>query len=103
SSLAITFISSIGTSASKVVTGQVTWLPAIIMVVARLIASPLGAKKGKNINTTYLQWILDILILGTAVNVWMDILLQGMIIHWISIFYCLLGEDFASFVSFKKE
>src|SRR5699024_8788688 len=56
SSLAITFISSIGTSASKVVTGQVTWLPAIIMVVASLIASPLGAKTGKNINTTYLQW-----------------------------------------------
>src|SRR5699024_10721557 len=74
SSLAITFISSIGTSASKVVTGQVTWLPSIIMVVASLIASPLGAKTGKNINTTYLQWILAILILGTAVKVWMDIL-----------------------------
>src|SRR5699024_740957 len=74
SSLAITFISSIGTSASKVVTGQVPWLSAIIMVVASLIASPLGAKTGKNINTTYLQWILAILILGTAVKVWMDIL-----------------------------
>src|SRR5699024_4590118 len=74
SSLAITFISSIGTSASKVATGQVTWVPAIIMVIASLIASPLGAKTGKNMNTKYLQWILAILILGTAIKVWMDIL-----------------------------
>ena len=75
SSLAITLISSIGTSASKIMTGQIVWIPAVIMIVASLIASPLGAKIGKKMNTRVLQWILAILILGTAIKVWTDILI----------------------------
>lgn len=47
SSLAITFISSIGATAGKISTGQVDFYPALIMVVASLIASPLGAMAGK--------------------------------------------------------
>src|SRR5699024_1626951 len=58
SSLAITFISSVGSSTSKILTGQVIWLPTMIIIVASLIASPLGAKLGKKMNTTYLQLIL---------------------------------------------
>ena len=49
-------------------------VPAIIMVVASLIASPLGAKAGKKMNTKILQMILALLILGTAIKIWMDIL-----------------------------
>lgn len=75
SSLAITFISSIGATTSKVITGQVLFLPAVIMIVASLIASPLGAKVGKKVNTKHLQWILAVLILGTAIKIWMDILI----------------------------
>ena len=40
-SLAITFISSIGSTVGKLTTGQVDYIPALIMVVASLIASPL--------------------------------------------------------------
>ncbi|WP_338751486.1 sulfite exporter TauE/SafE family protein [Bacillus sp. FJAT-52991] len=74
SSLAITFISSIGSTAGKLMTGQVLFLPALIMVVASIIASPLGAKAGQKMNTKILQWLLAVLIAATAVKIWMDIL-----------------------------
>ncbi|WP_430787016.1 sulfite exporter TauE/SafE family protein [Virgibacillus flavescens] len=74
SSLAITFISSIGATTSKIMTDQVLFLPAAIMIVASLIASPLGANLGKKVNTKHLQWILAVLILGTAIKIWIDIL-----------------------------
>lgn len=74
SSLAITFISSIGSTIGKVSTGQVDYFPALIMVVASLIASPLGANAGKKINTKILQIVLAVLILATAIKIWLDIL-----------------------------
>lgn len=77
SSLAITFISSIGTTIGKVSTGQVDYFPAFIMIVASLIAAPLGAKVGQKTNTKLLQIVLAILIGATAVKIWIDILLNG--------------------------
>ncbi|MFF2289971.1 sulfite exporter TauE/SafE family protein [Peribacillus butanolivorans] len=74
SSLAITFISSIGATVGKISTGQVDFYPALIMVIASLIASPLGAMAGKKMNTKILQVILALLILATAVKIWMGIL-----------------------------
>ncbi|MFD2216168.1 sulfite exporter TauE/SafE family protein [Metabacillus endolithicus] len=73
-SLAITFISSLGATVGKITTGQVQYFPAFIMVIASLIASPLGANTGKKINTKILQWILALLILGTSIKIWSDIL-----------------------------
>jgi len=73
-SLAITFISSIGGTIGKLMTGQVNYYPAIIMIVASLVAAPLGAKAGKTLNTKILQAILSVLILATAIKIWMDIL-----------------------------
>ncbi|MFC7060281.1 sulfite exporter TauE/SafE family protein [Halobacillus seohaensis] len=73
SSLAITFISSIGATVGKVTTGQVDYYPAAIMIIASLIASPLGAHAGKKVNTKALQVILAVLIAGTAIKIWMDI------------------------------
>lgn len=72
SSLAITFISSIGSTLGKVVTDQVLYGPALVMVVASLIASPLGAHAGKKMNTKVLQAILALLILATAIKIWAD-------------------------------
>ncbi len=74
SSLAITFISSIGATVGKVTTGQVDYFPAFIMIVASLIASPFGAMAGKKVNTKILQFILAVLIVATAVKIWMDII-----------------------------
>ncbi|MEX3616057.1 sulfite exporter TauE/SafE family protein [Paenibacillus glucanolyticus] len=73
-SLAITFISSIGSAIGKLTTGQVDYIPALIMVIASLIASPLGASAGKKMNTKVLQIILAVLILATAIKIWLDIL-----------------------------
>ncbi|MGO4790172.1 MULTISPECIES: sulfite exporter TauE/SafE family protein [Paenibacillus] len=73
-SLAITFISSIGSTVGKLTTGQVDYIPALIMVVASLIASPLGAAAGKKMNTKVLQIMLAVLILATAIKIWLDIL-----------------------------
>ena len=72
-SLAITFISSIGSTVDKVSTGQVDYWPAFIMIIASLIASPMGAKTGKKINTKILQVILALLISATAIKIWLDI------------------------------
>jgi len=44
------------------------------MVVASLIAAPLGALAGKKMNTKILQIILAVLILATAIKIWIDIL-----------------------------
>jgi uncharacterized protein len=74
SSLAITFLSSIGATVGKISTGQVEFLPSVIMIVASLIASPLGAMAGKKVNTKVLQVVLAFLILATAIKIWMEIL-----------------------------
>ncbi len=74
SSLAITFISSIGSTVGKVMAGVVLFWPSVIMVVASILAAPLGARLSKRINTKILQAILAVLILGTAVKIWFDIL-----------------------------
>ncbi len=74
SSLAITFISSIGATVGKITIGQIDYFPAFIMIVASLIASPLGAMAGKKVNTKVLQVILALLIGATAVKIWLDIL-----------------------------
>lgn len=66
-SLAITFISSIGTTIGKAVTGQIIFTPAVIMIIASLIAAPMGATIGKKVNTTILHWLLSIIILATAI------------------------------------
>lgn len=73
-SLAVTFISSIGGTIGKVATGQVDYVPAAVMIIASIIAAPLGAKISSKLNTKVLQMILAILILGTAIKTWIDIL-----------------------------
>lgn len=73
-SLAITFISSIGTTIGKISTGQVLLWPAIIMIIASLIGAPLGVATSKKMNTKALQWILALLIFASAVKIWFDLL-----------------------------
>ncbi len=74
-SLAVTMISSIGGSAGKMLTGQVDYGLAFIMIIASIIAAPIGARVSKSMNTKMLQGILAVLIAATAVKVWLDILL----------------------------
>lgn len=73
-SLAITFISSIGGSVGKIITGQIDYYTAFIMIVASIIAAPLGAKLAQKINVKILQWLLALMIGVTAIKIWTDIL-----------------------------
>lgn len=74
SSLAITFLSSIGAAVGKVMGGHMLLIPSIVMVVASIIASPLGANLGKRMNIKVLRMILAILITATVIKIWTDIL-----------------------------
>jgi len=74
SSLAITFISSVGSTAGKLIGGHMLMIPSIVMVVASTVASPIGAAISKRMNTKVLQWLLAVLIVGTVVKIWLDIL-----------------------------
>ncbi|WP_404427764.1 sulfite exporter TauE/SafE family protein [Ureibacillus chungkukjangi] len=74
SSLAITLISSVAGSIGKVTTGQVEFLPAVIIIAAGIISAPMGAKISTKMNAKVLQNILAVLILTTAVKIWIDIL-----------------------------
>lgn len=73
-SLAITFISSVGSSIGKVVTHQVDYVPAIILMIVGLIIAPLGARIGKKANVRVLQFLLALMICGTVIKIWSDIL-----------------------------
>ncbi|MEI4791062.1 sulfite exporter TauE/SafE family protein [Bacillus sp. FJAT-53060] len=73
SSLAITFLSAIGASAGKIMTGQVMLVPSIVLMVASLAAAPIGAKVGQKINAVYLQWVLAVMITATAIKIWLDL------------------------------
>ncbi|MGE7934939.1 sulfite exporter TauE/SafE family protein [Viridibacillus arvi] len=75
SSLAITFISSIGGSIGKITTGQVEWGPLLVLVAASLIAAPIGAKVAKAMNIKLLQMMLALIIGATAIKIWVDILM----------------------------
>lgn len=73
-SLAVTFISSIGSTFGKLVSHQILFLPSLIIVVASIIASPIGAKIGQKMNAKVLKGILAVLIILTAIKVWSGIL-----------------------------
>ena len=73
SSLAITFISSIGATTGKILAGDVQFWPALIMVLASVLAAPLGARLSKRVHTKILQFILAVLIVATAIRIWVDI------------------------------
>ncbi len=74
SSLAITFLSSIGTTTGKVIAGDILFWPSVVMVIASVIAAPLGTKVSKRMNTKVLRAILAVLILTSALKIWSDFL-----------------------------
>ncbi|WP_147535615.1 sulfite exporter TauE/SafE family protein [Bacillus marasmi] len=74
SSLAITFISSIGATIGKVFGGHMLLVPSIVMVISSLIAAPIGARLSKKINTKSLEKILFIIIVATVIKIWYELL-----------------------------
>ncbi|KEO81404.1 sulfite exporter TauE/SafE family protein [Tumebacillus flagellatus] len=73
SSLAITFISSIGSVAGKLLAGHIPFWPSIVIVIASLLAAPIGVKLGKRTNPHVLQAVLASLIVLTTIKIWTDV------------------------------
>nr|WP_232243025.1 sulfite exporter TauE/SafE family protein [Paenibacillus sp. GSMTC-2017] len=73
SSLAITFLSSIGSAGGKIMGGHMLPIPSFVMIVASVIAAPIGAKLGQRMNVKVLQWVLAGLIFATVIKIWFDI------------------------------
>ncbi|MFC7391951.1 sulfite exporter TauE/SafE family protein [Scopulibacillus cellulosilyticus] len=73
-SLAVTFISSIGSVTGKLLSHQILFWPSLIVVIASIIASPIGAKLGQKVNPKVLKVILLVLIIATTIKIWMGIL-----------------------------
>lgn len=74
SSLAITFISSIGASVGKVMAGNIPYEAAIIVVIASVVIAPLGVWVGRRIHAKALKAVLAMLIVATTVKIWFGIL-----------------------------
>lgn len=74
SSLAITFISSIGSTLGKLWVGDILFGPAVILVWASIVAAPLGAYFGQRLNAKWLQVILALLITVTCFKIWWGVL-----------------------------
>lgn len=74
SSLAITFLSAIGSSFGKIATGQVEWLPLSVLAIAAMIGAPFGVKAAKRLPVRLLQTILALVLVGVATKIWIDIL-----------------------------
>ncbi|PIC70001.1 hypothetical protein CSV77_11000 [Sporosarcina sp. P16b] len=72
-SLAITLLSSVGSASGKLLTGQVPYGPAVVLIIASIIAAPIGVKVSRIVNTKVLQSILAVLIMASAVKIWWDI------------------------------
>lgn len=75
-SLAITFISSIGAVVGKLAADHILFQPSLVLIVASLLAAPLGSRVSRLMNPRMLQAVLSVLIVGTTVKIWSDILMK---------------------------
>lgn len=74
SSMPIAFLSSMGAAVGKMLTGHLRLWPAAVLVMASMLASPLGVRVAKRVNAKVLKGILAVVILAAAVKIWIDIL-----------------------------
>ena len=73
STLAIGLFSSSAGLVGKIATGQVPFHMAAALLIGAIPSARLGGVVGKKTKTQYLRWILALIIIGTAVKIWMDI------------------------------
>ncbi|MGB8954081.1 MAG: sulfite exporter TauE/SafE family protein [Tumebacillaceae bacterium] len=74
SSLAITFLSSIGSVGGKLLADHILIGPTIVIVIASIVAAPIGTVVSKKTNPRMLQAVMSVLILVTTLKIWSDIL-----------------------------
>ena len=75
-SLAITFLSSIGSLVGKMTADHILAGPSLVLVITSLVAAPLGTVVSRSVNPRMLRAILSVLIVGTTLKIWSDILMK---------------------------
>ncbi len=74
SSLAITALAATAGVVGKIVTGQVPLVPSLAVVLGAVPGARLGAAASRRLSPTGLKRVLFIVILGSALRVWWDLL-----------------------------
>lgn len=74
SSLAIIAMSAVTGFAGKVVTGQIPWAPAVLVVVGAMPGAQLGALVSRRLSGERLRRVLLAVVALTALRVWWDLL-----------------------------
>lgn len=74
SSLAITALSALTGLAGKLATGQVPWLPAVMVVLGAMPGAQLGAWLSRRLSGPRLKQTLFVVVLLTSIRVWWDVL-----------------------------
>ncbi|ASJ56613.1 hypothetical protein BP422_25580 [Brevibacillus formosus] len=74
SSLAIVFISAIGGVMGKLSGGQIPLMPVLYTVIGSVMGAPVGSMVSAKSDVKYLRYGLIVLICGTAIKIWSDIL-----------------------------
>lgn len=73
STLAIGLFSSSAGLVGKIATGQVPFHMAAALLIGAIPSARIGGFVGKKTKTQYLRWLLAVIIISTAVKIWMDI------------------------------
>jgi len=74
STLGIGLFSSTAGMIGKVATGQVPYLMAIPLIIGAIPAARYGSIVGKRTDTRYLKWLLAVIIMITAIKVWLGLI-----------------------------
>jgi uncharacterized protein len=74
SSLAITAMSAVTGFAGKLITGQIPWGPAVLVVLGAVPGAQLGALVSRRLSGDRLRGALVVVVLLTALRVWWDLL-----------------------------
>ncbi|WP_206832542.1 sulfite exporter TauE/SafE family protein [Alicyclobacillus fructus] len=74
SSIAITFVASLGGFVGKWAAHEVMWGPALVLAWASAVGAPLGARLGRRMDAKWLRFILAGLIAATCVRIWWTVL-----------------------------
>lgn len=74
SSLGIVALASVTGVLGKAITGQVLWLPALMVATAALVGAQLGAVTSRRLSGTQLKHLLSVVVIASAVRAWWDLL-----------------------------
>jgi hypothetical protein len=74
SSLAITALSALTGFTGKLATGQIPWLPALVVAMGAIPGARIGAAVSRRLPAASLKLALSAVILVTAIRVWWDLL-----------------------------